>query len=107
MEAPLQRRVTEGGLPQKMGGPAARPVPAALVRRATAVEEDERMLQRQTTVVVDDRGSLEEAGGRDSVRTAIVRRLTAIEDSMKEEEDEAVSVPPAPPTLNRRTIRRS
>merc|ERR1719482_1629679 len=36
---------------------------------------------------------------------AIVRRLTAIEDSMKEEEDEVVSVPlKRHSTLNRRTI---
>ena len=39
------------------------------------------------------------------VRTAIVRRLTAIEDSMKEEEDEVVSTPlKRHSTLDRRTI---
>ena len=39
------------------------------------------------------------------VRTAIVRRLTAIEESMKEAEDEVVSVPlKRHSTLNRRTI---
>merc|ERR1719399_2806510 len=65
------------------------------------------MLQRQTT----DLSSTIEAALEEAeevvvpVRTAIVRRLTAIEDSMKEEEDEVVSVPlKRHSTLNRRTI---
>ena len=51
VEAPLQRRVTEGGPSQKMGGSARGLYQRALVRRATAVEEedDEDSLQRQTT----------------------------------------------------------
>merc|ERR1719359_119875 len=110
VEAPLQRRVTEGGPSQKMGGSARGLYQRALVRRATAVEEedDEDTLQRQTT----DLSSTIEAALEEAeevvvpVRTAIVRRLTAIEDSMKEEED--VEVVPAPlkrhSPLDRRTI---
>merc|ERR1719460_1147790 len=106
VEAPLQRRVTEGGPSQKMGGSARGLYQRALVRRATAVEgeEEEDVLQRQTT----DLSSTIEAALEEAeevvvpVRTAIVRRLTAIEESMAEE------VVPAPlkrhSTLNRRTI---
>jgi len=109
VEAPLQRRVTEGGPSQKMGGSARGLYQRALVRRATAVEgeDEEDVLQRQTT----DLSSTIEAALEEAeevvvpVRTAIVRRLTAIEDSMKEEEDEVVSVPlKRHSTLNRRTI---
>ena len=110
VEAPLQRRVTEGGPSQKMGGSARGLYQRALVRRATAVEgeDEEDSLQRQTT----DLSSTIEAALEEAeevvvpVRTAIVRRLTAIEDSMKEEED--IEVVPTPlkrhSTLNRRTI---
>ena len=110
VEAPLQRRVTEGGPSQKMGGSARGLYQRALVRRATAVEEedDEDSLQRQTTDLSSTiEAALEEAEEVVTpVRTAIVRRLTAIEDSMKEEEDvEVVSVPlKRHSTLNRRTI---
>merc|ERR1719487_51472 len=109
VEAPLQRRVTEGGPSQKMGGSARGLYQRALVRRATAVEgeDEEDDLQRQTT----DLSSTIEAALEEAeevvvpVRTAIVRRLTAIEDSMKEEEDEVVSVPlKRHSTLNRRMI---
>jgi len=105
----LQRRVTEGGPSQKMGGSARGLYQRALVRRATAVEgeDDEDMLQRQTTDLSSTiEAALEEAEEVVTpVRTAIVRRLTAIEDSMKEEEDEVVSVPlKRHSTLNRRTI---
>merc|ERR1719359_2459807 len=109
VEAPLQRRVTEGGPSEKMADSARGLYQRALVRRATAVEEedDEDVLQRQTT----DLSSTIEAALEEAeevvmpVRTAIVRRLTAIEDSMKEEEDEVVSVPlKRHSTLNRRTI---
>jgi len=109
VEAPLQRRVTEGGPSQKMGGSARGLYQRALVRRATAVEgeDEEDVLQRQTT----DLSSTIEAALEEAeevvvpVRTAIVRRLTAIEDSMKEDEDEVVSVPlKRHSTLNRRTI---
>merc|ERR1719359_2725319 len=110
VEAPLQRRVTEGGPSQKMGGSARGLYQRALVRRATAVEgeDDEDVLQRQTT----DLSSTIEAALEEAeevvvpVRTAIVRRLTAIEDSMKEEEEEeVVSVPlKRHSTLNRRMI---
>merc|ERR1719359_1811603 len=109
VEAPLQRRVTEGGPSQKMGGSARGLYQRALVRRATAVEEEdeEDVLQRQTTDLSSTiEAALEEAEEVVTpVRTAIVRRLTAIEDSMKEEEDEVVSVPlKRHSTLNRRTI---
>jgi len=110
VEAPLQRRVTEGGPSQKMGGSARGLYQRALVRRATAVEgeDEEDSLQRQTT----DLSSTIEAALEEAeevvvpVRTAIVRRLTAIEDSMKEEED--IEVVPTPlkrhSPLDRRTI---
>merc|ERR1719399_2224706 len=110
VEAPLQRRVTEGGPSQKMGGSARGLYQRALVRRATAVEgeDEEDVLQRQTT----DLSSTIEAALEEAeevvvpVRTAIVRRLTAIEDSMKEEED--IEVVPTPlkrhSPLDRRTI---
>merc|ERR1719326_1351655 len=108
VEAPLQRRVTEGGPSQKMGGSARGLYQRALVRRATAVEEDdEDELQRQTTDLSSTiEAALEKAEEVVTpVRTAIVRRLTAIEDSMKEEEDEVVSVPlKRHSTLNRRMI---
>merc|ERR1719182_563063 len=104
VEAPLQRRVTEGGPSQKMGGSARGLYQRALVRRVTAVEgeEDEDVLQRQTTDLSSTiEAALEEAEEAEPVRTAIVRRLTAIEESMAEDV-------PAPlkrhSTLNRRTI---
>ncbi len=104
VEAPLQRRVTEGGPSQKMGGSARGLYQRALVRRATAVEgeEEEDVLQRQTTDLSSTiEAALEEAEEAEPVRTAIVRRLTAIEESMAEDV-------PAPlkrhSTLNRRTI---
>merc|ERR1719353_1650055 len=105
VEAPLQRRVTEGGPSQKMGGSARVLYQRALVRRATAVEgeDEEDVLQRQTTDLSSTiEAALEEAEEVVTpVRTAIVRRLTAIEESMAEEV-------PAPlkrhSTLNRRTI---
>jgi len=104
VEAPLQRRVTEGGPSQKMGGSVRGLYQRALVRRATAVEgeEDEDVLQRQTTDLSSTiEAALEEAEEAEPVRTAIVRRLTAIEESMAEDV-------PAPlkrhSTLNRRTI---
>merc|ERR1719487_1337887 len=110
VEAPLQRRVTEGGPSQKMGGSARGLYQRALVRRATAVEEedDEDDLQRQTTDLSSTiEAALEEAEEVVTpVRTAIVRRLTAIEDSMKEEED--IELVPTPlkrhSPLDRRTI---
>ena len=109
VEAPLQRRVTEGGPSQKMGGSARGLYQRALVRRATAVEEedDEDSLQRQTTDLSSTiEAALEEAEEVVTpVRTAIVRRLTAIEDSMKEEEDEVVPTPlKRHSPLDRRTI---
>ena len=105
VEAPLQRRVTEGGPSQKMGGSARGLYQRALVRRATAVEgeDEEDVLQRQTTDLSSTiEAALEEAEEVVTpVRTAIVRRLTAIEESMAEDV-------PAPlkrhSTLNRRTI---
>ena len=105
VEAPLQRRVTEGGPSEKMGGSARGLYQRALVRRATAVEgeEEDDVLQRQTTDLSSTiEAALEEAEEIVTpVRTAIVRRLTAIEESMAEEV-------PAPlkrhSTLNRRTI---
>jgi len=104
VEAPLQRRVTEGGPSEKMGGSARGLYQRALVRRATAVEgeEEEDVLQRQTTDLSSTiEAALEEAEEAEPVRTAIVRRLTAIEESMAEDV-------PAPlkrhSTLNRRTI---
>ena len=104
VEAPLQRRVTEGGPSQKMGGSARGLYQRALVRRATAVEgeEEEDVLQRQTTDLSSTiEAALEEAEEAEPVRTAIVRRLTAIEESMAEDV-------PAPlkrhSPLDRRTI---
>ena len=56
--------------------------------------EEEDDLQRQTTDLSSTiEAALEEAEEVVSGRTAIVRRLTAIEDSMKEEEDEVVPTP--------------
>ena len=88
-----------------MGGSARGLYQRALVRRATAVEgeDEEDVLQRQTTDLSSTiEAALEEAEEVVTpVRTAIVRRLTAIEESMAEDV-------PAPlkrhSTLNRRTI---
>ena len=107
---PLQRRVTEGGPAPKLEGSARGFYQRALVRRATAVEEDieddDDMSQadglagtiaaalQHVESVAEEPGAIirrltaiEEVEAEELVvRNAIVRRLTAIEEANEEEE---------------------